>query len=191
MSALQSRPMIVVAASLVFGGLLAVAYSQQNESQRRARREGQETRQQREQGRRGPARQRDRGAPREAGEAERQRPVDAIQEAQVPRAPAVKRPEQEKTEHDRSDRFAASNAPNSSPALEEQPEKGQILGFDFFRDPLNAKHPLQTFEEIMQADVEAKAPVMEAQRQLLERRYNLEPRLDPEVTMSRGKPIPV
>ncbi|MEX2120945.1 MAG: cytochrome B6 [Pirellulales bacterium] len=188
MPALQSRPLIVVAASLVFGGLLAVAYSQQNESQRRERREQRETRQQREQGRRG---DRGQGRQRPRGEAARQRPVDAIQEAQVPREAAVKRPEQEKTEHDRSDRFAASNAPNSSPALEEQPEKGQILGFDFFRDPLNAKHPLQTFEELMQADVEAKPQVMEAQRRLLEQRYNLEPRLDPEVTMSRGKPIPI
>jgi hypothetical protein len=30
---------------------------------------------------------------------------------------------------------------------------------------------------------------MDAQRQLLERRYNLQPRPDPEAKMSRGKPI--
>jgi cytochrome c peroxidase len=32
---------------------------------------------------------------------------------------------------------------------------------------------------------------MAAQRKLLEERYNLEPRLDPEAKMSRGKPLPV
>jgi cytochrome c peroxidase len=32
---------------------------------------------------------------------------------------------------------------------------------------------------------------MAAQRTLLERRYNLEPKLDPQATMSRGKPLPI
>ena len=50
---------------------------------------------------------------------------------------------------------------------------------------------MQTFEEIRQADVQAKPQVMAAQRQLLESRYDLTPRLDPEVKMSRGKPLPV
>ena len=31
-----------------------------------------------------------------------------------------------------------------------------ILGFDFYRDPLNAKKPMQTFQEIMQADIAQK-----------------------------------
>jgi cytochrome c peroxidase len=64
-------------------------------------------------------------------------------------------------------------------------------GFDFMRDPLGAKEPKQTFEEIFRMDVEAKPQVMAAQRELLAARYNLEPQLDPEVTMTRGKPIPV
>ena len=32
---------------------------------------------------------------------------------------------------------------------------------------------------------------MAAQRALLERRYNLAPQLDPQATMSRGKPLPI
>ena len=56
-----------------------------------------------------------------------------------------------------------------------QPEKGQILGFDFYRDPLNAKKPMESFEENMKADIAAKAAVMETQRRLLEQRYNLDP----------------
>ena len=119
------------------------------------------------------------------------RPVDAIEEAQTPREVPIERPEQKKDEHDQSNAFKATNAPLSSKVLESQPEKGAITGFDFARDPLNSKKPMQTFEEIMQADVEAKPKIMEAQRKLLEQRYNLEPRLDPEVTMTRGKPLAV
>ena len=118
-------------------------------------------------------------------------PPDAIAEAQTPRKVAAKRPEQKKTEHDRSGIFAAPKAPESSPALEDQPEKGQITGFDFARDPLNAKRPMQTSEEIMKEDVATKPKVMAAQRKLLESRYNLEPKLDPEAKMSRGKPLAV
>jgi cytochrome c peroxidase len=118
-------------------------------------------------------------------------PHDAVAEAQTPREVPVERPEQKKTAHDRPARFAAPNAPPSSPALEDQPEQGQIKGFDFYRDPLNAKKPMETFEEDMKADVAAKPQVMAAQRKLLEARYVLEPKLDPEATMSRGKPLPV
>ncbi len=116
---------------------------------------------------------------------------DAITDAQTPREVPADRPEQKKTEHDQSDVFKAPNAPPSSPAFEDQPDKGQIPGFDFYRDPLNAKKPMQTFEEIMKADIEAKPMVMETQRKLLESRYNLKAKLDPEATMSRGKPLPV
>jgi len=87
--------------------------------------------------------------------------------------------------------FAATNAPASSPVLKSQPESGEIRGFEFYRDPLNAKKPMQTFEETMQEDVAAKQGVMQAQRQLLESRYDLTPRPDPEAKMSRGKPLPV
>ena len=118
-------------------------------------------------------------------------PPDAINAAQTPSGVPLIRPEQTKNAHDRFDLFDAPKALPSSTAFENQPDKGQILGFDFYRDPLNAKQPMQTFEEIMQADIAQKAQVMTTQRQLLERRYNLTPQLDSQVTMSRGKPLPV
>ena len=131
----------------------------------------------------------------EAGEEKAPRaekaPKDATAEAQTTREVAADRPEQKKSAHDRSDAFAATGAEPSSSALEDQPQKGQITGFDFYRDPLDAKKPMQTFEETMKADVAAKPKVMADQRKLLERRYNLEPKLDPEAKMSRGKPLPV
>ena len=116
---------------------------------------------------------------------------DAVQEAQIPRTVPVERPEQQKSTHDRADLFLAPQAVPSSQALAGQPEEGKVLGFDFYRDPLNAKQPMQTFDEVMQADVAAKPQVMATQRQLLERRYNVQPQLDTQVTMSRGKPIPI
>ena len=50
---------------------------------------------------------------------------------------------------------------------------------------------MQPADEIVQKDIADKAKVMEAQRKLLESRYDLNPRLDPAVKMSRGKPIAV
>lgn len=116
---------------------------------------------------------------------------DAVQDAQIPRTVPVERPEQQKSPHDRSPLFLAPQAVPASNALAGQPEEGKVLGFDFYRDPLNAKQPMQTFDEVMQADVAAKPQVMATQRQLLERRYNVQPQLDTQVTMSRGKPIPI
>jgi cytochrome c peroxidase len=116
---------------------------------------------------------------------------DAVQDAQIPRTVPVERPEQQKSAHDRSPLFLAPQAVPASQALAGQPEEGKVLGFDFYRDPLNAKQPMQTFDEVMQADVAAKPQVMATQRQLLERRYHLQPQLDTQVTMSRGKPIPI
>ena len=116
-------------------------------------------------------------------------PHDAVADAQEPREVPRTRQEQKKTAHDRSDIFKATNARPSSAAFDDQPEKGQIQGFDFYRDPLDAKKPMQTFEEIMKADIAAKPKVMETQRQLLARRYDLTPHLDPEAKMSRGKPL--
>jgi cytochrome c peroxidase len=121
----------------------------------------------------------------------RQAPFDAVNDAQTPRAVEVKRVEQKKTEQDKPERFAATNAMPSSTAFKNQPDEGKIKGFEFYRDPLNAKKPMQTFEETMKADIEAKPKVMQAQRQLLESRYNLEPKLDNEVKMSRNKPLAV
>ena len=116
---------------------------------------------------------------------------DAVQDAQIPRTVPVERPEQQKSPHDRSPLFLAPQAVPASNALAGQPEEGKVLGFDFYRDPLNAKQPMQTLDEVMQADVAAKPQVMATQRQLLERRYNVQPQLDTQVTMSRGKPIPI
>src|SRR5947209_14402917 len=116
---------------------------------------------------------------------------DAVQDAQIPRTVPVERPGQQKAPHDRSPLFLAPQAVPASHALAGQPEEGKVLGFDFYRDPLNAKQPMQTLDEVMQADVAAKPQVMGTQRQLLERRYNVQPQLDTQVTMSRGKPIAI
>jgi cytochrome c peroxidase len=116
---------------------------------------------------------------------------DAVTASQTPSDVPLTRPEQQKSGHDLLNLSDASQALPSSTAFESQPDKGQILGFDFYRDPLNAKKPMQTFEETMQADIAQKGQVMATQRQLLERRYNLTPQVDSQVTMSRGKPVPI
>jgi cytochrome c peroxidase len=116
---------------------------------------------------------------------------DAVQEAQTPRQVQLTRPEQQPTSHDQSDIFSPTNAPPSSPAFETQPDQGKMLGFDFARDPLNAKRPMQPAEEIMKNDIADKPKVAAAQQQLLERRFDLTPKLDPSAKMSRGKPLPV
>jgi hypothetical protein len=115
---------------------------------------------------------------------------DAVQEAQNPREVQSTRPEQQQTPHDQSDIFGAASAPSSSPVLETQPDQGKMLGFDFARDPLDAKQPTQTPEEIMKNDT-VKPKVTAAQQQLLERRYDLKPKLEGSAKMSRGKPLPV
>lgn len=118
-------------------------------------------------------------------------PHDAVAEAQEPRTVPIERPEQRKTEHDRSEIFEVQKARPSSPAFLNQPKDGKISGFDFYRDPLNADKPYQEPEQIMKKEMANKPKVMETQRQLLERRYHLEAKLDPEAKMSRGKPLPV
>lgn len=119
------------------------------------------------------------------------KPFDAVAEAQTPKAAASNRPESQKSAHDRSEAFRATSAQPSSDAFGSQPDQGKVLGFDFYRDPLNAKRPMQTFEEIMKEDKTAKPKIMEDQRKLLESRYDLTPRFHPEAKMSRGKPVPV
>lgn len=116
---------------------------------------------------------------------------DAVMEAQTPKTVAQTRVEQKKNDHDLADAYTESTAMSSSAALDNQPEKGDILGFDFYRDPLNSSKPMMTFEEIMNTDVAAKQGVMDTQAKLLNSRYNLTPKLDPVVKMSRGKPVPV
>src|SRR5205823_6132179 len=117
-------------------------------------------------------------------------PRDATAEAQTPRQVPTTRPEQQKSDHDRMD-FDSRKAMPASPVFKTQPKEGQISGFDFYRDPLNADHPFTTFEEIMQKESAGRPAVMAAQRKMLESRYDLTPRPDPQAKMSRGKPIPV
>jgi cytochrome c peroxidase len=116
---------------------------------------------------------------------------DAVVEAQTPRQVPAERPEQKKTAHDLSDVFAPSKAEPSSEALADQPERGSMTGFDFYRDPLGAMKPGTTFQEIYQSGVANKPKAMARQRKLLESRYDLAPKLDPTVTMTRGKPLVV
>ena len=116
---------------------------------------------------------------------------DAIAEAQRPSPVKATRPEQQKNAHDTSDAFHPVKAQSASPALRTQPKQGKLSGFDFARDPLNADKPNQSPEEIMKGEIENKPGVMAAHRKLLESRYILEPKLDPQVKMTRGKPLPV
>ena len=71
------------------------------------------------------------------------RPFDAVADAQTPRAVPATRPEQQKNAHDQSDVFEAAKSPRSSRVFETQPQKGEVQGFDFYRDPLDAKRPMQ------------------------------------------------
>src|SRR5271170_5279792 len=116
---------------------------------------------------------------------------DAIAVAQTSKEAPIERPEQKKTAHDLSDVFNPSNALPTSEALIDQQDRGQMLGFDFYRDPLGAMKPGMTFEDVYKAAVAAKPKVMATQRMLLESRYDLEPKLDQVTKMSRGKPLVV
>lgn len=120
-------------------------------------------------------------------------PFDAVLDAQTSREAPIKRPEQQKNVHDRTleEKLATAQTEPASSAFTNQPEKGKITGFDFYRDPLNAKKPMMTFEEVYKADVAEKKEVMDKQRRLLEARYNLTPKLATDVRMTRGKPIAV
>jgi cytochrome c peroxidase len=118
-------------------------------------------------------------------------PTDAIQEAQTVHATPIERPEQKLTDHDNSSVFSATQASNSSQQFKHQPDKGQVTGFDFYRDPLDAQKPMQSPDEIMRAEIADKPKVMEEQQRYLESHYNLTPHLDPEAKMSRGKPLAV
>ena len=116
-------------------------------------------------------------------------PPDAVAKAQTAQPARGDRPEQKKSRHDESDAFKALNADPINEALNDQPSKGDILGFDFYRDPLNSDRPLKSPAAIMKQDMDEKDDVMAAQQKLLESRYDLKPRLDPDVTMYRGKPL--
>jgi cytochrome c peroxidase len=116
---------------------------------------------------------------------------DPAAEAVKPQPVPADRPEQKPTPHDRSDKFDWKKPAPLTPALKDQPNGGRIAGFEFSRDPLGADKPFQTLAEVMKKETEAKPKVMAAQRKLLEARYNLTPKADPEAKMSRGKPLAV
>jgi hypothetical protein len=63
----------------------------------------------------------------------------------------MERSEQKKTAHDLSDVFNPSNALPTSEALIDQQDRGQMLGFDFYRDPLGAMKPGMTFEDFFKS----------------------------------------
>jgi len=118
-----------------------------------------------------------------------QRPKDAAADATAVQKVATERPEQQQTAHDRSEVFDWRQPAPLSPALKGQPKEGRISGFDFSRDPLNADEPMTTFEAVMKKEVAQRPSVMSAHRKLLESRYDLAPKLDPQAKMSRGKPL--
>jgi cytochrome c peroxidase len=136
-------------------------------------------------------------SPTAAGQTQAQSPErqeanrDAVVRAQEPVPAAMRRPEQKKTPHDSSGAFDASSAPPSSPVFRTQPKEGKNTGFDFYRDPLNTEHPNENPDAIMQKLAADKGKVMQAQKSLLESRYNLQARFDPQAKMSRGKPLAV
>jgi cytochrome c peroxidase len=118
-------------------------------------------------------------------------PTDAVTRAQTPAAVQSNRPEQNKTAHDISAGFDARNGTAASPVSASQPNGGKVTGFDFYRDPLNADRPNLNPDDVMKKELANKPAIMEAQRRLLERRYQLQPKVDPTAKMSRGKPLAV
>ena len=113
-----------------------------------------------------------------------------MSEAQQPSHVKATRPEQQKNPHDNSDVFDPAKAVPSSPVFQTQPKQGKLSGFDFARDPLNSDRPNQSPDEIVKKESANKPNVMAAQRKLLESKYILEPKLDPQVKMARANPFP-
>jgi cytochrome c peroxidase len=116
---------------------------------------------------------------------------DVVEAAQKSAQVHATRPEQQKTQHDRSSIFDMANADPASLVVRNQPKGGRISGFDFYRDPLNSDQPFTKFEDILRKESAARPTVMKAQMAFLETRYNLTPKFDPEAKMSRGKPLVV
>jgi cytochrome c peroxidase len=174
MSGNASRWIAAGSSVVLLGGMAMLAFSQQPAPRPRPR----------------PAADAPARAPAD-GQARPRPAADAVEDAQTPRDAEAKRPEQKRSKHDQSDVFAPDNAEPITTALKDQPDEGKVPGFDFSKDPFGAKKPRQTFEETMKADIAAKPDVMAKQMKLLQTRYNLEPKFVPEMTMTRGKPIPM
>jgi cytochrome c peroxidase len=118
-------------------------------------------------------------------------PHDPAAVAVRPKSVELTRPEQQITDHDRSALFDVTKPAPINAALNPQPKGGRLLGFDFARDPLNSDKPLQSAKEIQEKETAARPQVTAAQHELLGKRYILEPKFAPGVTMSRGKPVPM
>jgi cytochrome c peroxidase len=116
---------------------------------------------------------------------------DPAAEATGAKDVADERPEQKQTAHDKSEKFDWKKPAPLTAALKDQPGGGRITGFEFSRDPLNAPEPFTTFEQVMKKESAAKQQVMDAHKKLLEARYDLTPKADPNAKMSRGKPVPL
>jgi cytochrome c peroxidase len=120
---------------------------------------------------------------------EQSRPRDPVAEATTPVQVPATRIEQTIREHDKSPAFDVTKPAPLSPALKAQPNEGRILGFEFSRDPLGAEKPFTSLEEVMKKESAGKPAVTANQKRLLETRYDLTPRPDPNAKMMRGKPI--
>jgi cytochrome c peroxidase len=114
---------------------------------------------------------------------------DAVDAAQTTRPASGDRPELRKGEMDNPERFKGTAAAAVDSSLADQPRGGENTGFDFFRDGLNTDKPMVPFADVFKQDVADKPKVMDMQHRLLEKRYNLTPKFDSQVTMSRGKPL--
>jgi cytochrome c peroxidase len=75
-----------------------------------------------------------------------------------------------------------------SPASGQDSKGGVPSSYDQIAPVLQGK---QSFQAVMAQDKADKPTVMARQQKLLEERYDLTPRPDKKVTMTRGKPIPV
>src|ERR1700737_3903911 len=78
-------------------------------------------------------------------------PADAIAVAQTPKEAPIEGREKKKTAPGLSDVFNPSNALPTSEALIDQQDRGQMLGFDFYRDPRGAMKPTIEFDDFFQS----------------------------------------
>jgi len=84
--------------------------------------------------------------------------------------------------------LAQEEGERKAPAPATESGKGVPSSYDQITPVLLGQ---KSFKQMMEEDKAEKAKVMERQHKLLEERYELKPRPDPKVKMSRGKPIQV
>src|SRR4051812_18171301 len=81
--------------------------------------------------------------------------ADAVEEAQSPRPAAGKRPELEKSQHDRT----LPKPRPSSGAFGDQPDHGAQTGFDSYKDTNNAARPNEELDSIRKSDEAARSSI--------------------------------